>query len=48
MGAKRDSERFIAADPDGNPEVIDVARDPINLRCESDRYASYMDELSMP
>jgi hypothetical protein len=47
MSAKRDSYGLAAADPDGNPKVIDVARDSVDFRDESDRDAGHVDKLPM-
>jgi hypothetical protein len=47
MGAQRDADGLAAAYPDRNPEMIDVARDPVGLRRESDWDTSRVHELSM-
>ena len=47
MGAQRDADGFAAAHSDGNPEVIDVARDPVGFRGESDWHACHVHKLSM-
>ena len=47
MGAQRDADGFAAAHSDGNPEVIDVARDPVGFRGESDWDARHVHKLSM-
>src|SRR5664279_409144 len=48
MSAERDSEGFIAADPDGNPEMIDIGRDAVGFRGEGDRHARQVHKLPMP
>jgi hypothetical protein len=47
MGAQRDPDRFAAANSDGNPEVIDVTRNPVGFRGKRDRHARDMNKVSM-
>jgi hypothetical protein len=47
MSAQRDADGFSAAYTYGNPEVIDVARDPVGLRGERDRHARHVHKLSV-
>jgi hypothetical protein len=47
MGAKRDADGFASANPDGNPEVIDVAWDAVGFCGESDWYARHVHKVSM-
>src|SRR4051794_40128676 len=47
MGAERDPDGFVPAHANGNPEVIDIAWNPVDFRGESDRHTSDVDKFSM-
>ena len=46
MSAKRDSKGFVSTDSKSDPEVIDVARDAIDFRGESDGDTRHVDKIS--
>lgn len=47
MRAQSDADRFADADPDRDPEMIDVCRDAIDFGSESDGLAGDMDEVAV-
>lgn len=47
MCAERDPDRFAAASPEGDPEVIDVRRNAVGFSRESDRDARDVDDVSV-
>jgi hypothetical protein len=47
VGAERDPDGFPAPGPDGDPEMIDVRRNAIDFRGESDRSTGDMNKLAV-
>ena len=47
MRAERDPDRLAAASGDADPEMIDVGRDSVDFRGESDRFSRQPDEIAV-
>jgi hypothetical protein len=47
MGAKCYAQGFAVGHSEGDPEVIDVARNFVGFRGEGDRYSRHADEVSI-
>src|SRR3954470_3003013 len=48
MGAERDADRLAGPDPDRDPKMIDVRRDAVHFRGESDRLPREVDKVAAP